>query len=184
MKKHIVKCPYCNKEFDTIQEEFVQLGRRYAHKSCFDNAGGASPYKKDSKPIKKKAAPAADSDLKELKEYINELYGNSANWAMITKQIKTFQKEYNYTYSGMLKTLKYFYEIKGGSKEKSNGTIGILPYIYQEAFQYYYGIYQAQQINSHKEIKKSIKNVTIKPPFVERIKKKYFKFLEEEDKNE
>lgn len=183
MKKHIVKCPYCNKEFDTIQEEFVQLGRRYAHKSCFDNAGGASPYKKDSKPIKKKAA-AADSDLKELKEYINELYGNSANWAMITKQIKTFQKEYNYTYSGMLKTLKYFYEIKGGSKEKSNGTIGILPYIYQEAFQYYYGIYQAQQINSNKEIKKSIKNVTIKPPFVERIKKKYFKFLEEEDKNE
>lgn len=183
MKKHIVKCPYCNKEFDTIQEEFMQLGRRYAHKSCFDNAGGASPYKKDSKPIKKKAA-AADSDLKELKEYINELYGNSANWAMITKQIKTFQKEYNYTYSGMLKTLKYFYEIKGGSKEKGNGTIGILPYIYQEAFQYYYGIYQAQQINSNKEIKKSIKNVTIKPPFVERIKKKYFKFLEEEDKNE
>ena len=125
MKKHIVKCPYCNKEFDTIQEEFVQLGRRYAHKSCFDNAGGASPYKKDSKLIKKKAAGAADSDLKELKEYINELYGNSANWAMITKQIKTFQKEYNYTYSGMLKTLKYFYEIKGGSKEKSNGTIGM-----------------------------------------------------------
>ena len=56
----------------------------------------------------------------------------------------------------------------------------IVPYIYQEAFQYYYSIYQAQQVNLNKNIQKTTKNITIKPPFVERIKKKYFKFLEEE----
>ena len=42
----------------------------------------------------------------------------------------------------MLKTLLYFYEVKGNSKHKlREGSIGIIPFQYQQAYNYYYEIY-------------------------------------------
>jgi hypothetical protein len=40
-------------------------------------------------------------------------------------------------YRGQLLTLKYFYEIKKNSVKKSNGSIGIIPFIYEDARCYY-----------------------------------------------
>jgi len=40
-------------------------------------------------------------------------------------------------YKGQLLTLKYFYEIKRNNIEKAHGSIGIIPFIYKEAEQYY-----------------------------------------------
>ena len=54
---------------------------------------------------------------------------------------------YDFTYSGMLKSLKWFYEIKHNDKDSSNGRIGIIPYIYKDAYDYYYNLYLAQQRN-------------------------------------
>ena len=42
-------------------------------------------------------------------------------------------KEYNFSYSGILRTLIYFYDIRGNTIEASNGGIGIVPYVYEEA---------------------------------------------------
>ncbi len=47
----------------------------------------------------------------------------------------------------MLKSLKWWYEVKGNSKDSSNGRIGIIPYIYKDAYNYYYNLYLAQQRN-------------------------------------
>lgn len=55
----------------------------------------------------------------------------------------------------MLKSLKWFYEIQGGNKDSSNGRIGIIPYIYEDAKKYYYNLYIAQQKN------KDVKNYTL-----------------------
>ena len=52
----------------------------------------------------------------------------------------------------MLKTLIYWYEIKGNSIEKANGGIGIIPYVYKDASEYYYSIYLAQIANRDKKI--------------------------------
>ena len=41
--------------------------------------------------------------------------------------LENYVKENNYTYSGMLKTLKWYYEKEGNSLDKSNGSIGIIP---------------------------------------------------------
>lgn len=50
-------------------------------------------------------------------------------------------REYQYTYSGMLKALVYFYEVKGNNKNKANGGIGIIPFIYKDAYNYYYNLW-------------------------------------------
>ena len=46
-------------------------------------------------------------------------------------------KSQGMSYTGQLLTLKYFFEIKKNSIEKSKGSIGIIPYIYSEAALYY-----------------------------------------------
>ena len=44
----------------------------------------------------------------------------------------------------MLKTLYWWYEIKGNSIDLAQGGIGIIPFIYEDALKYYYSIYMAQ----------------------------------------
>ena len=66
--------------------------------------------------------------------------------ADVNRQIQQFVKK-GYTYTGILKSLKFFYEVEHGSKEKSGGRIGIVPYVYERAKEYYYNIWLAQQQN-------------------------------------
>lgn len=177
MAKHEVKCPYCNIVFDTNKEEFIQLGRRYAHKSCYDKAGGQPPHKQKRTTTKK----AQDPDLEALKDYISSLFGDKTNWAMVMKQIKTYKEDNGYSYSGILKSLIYFFEVQHGSKEKSNGTIGIVPYCYQAAYNYYLGIFLANQQNENKSFICPIKEYSISPPRMRGSKQKLFKLGEENE---
>lgn len=100
------------------------------------------------------------------------------------KQINQFIKEYNYTYSGMLKALIYFYEIKGGDREAAHDGIGIIPFIYQDAYNYYYSLWLAKQKNEDKELSQYIpKTIEIKIPVPQREerKRKLFSFLDEDE---
>ena len=102
------------------------------------------------------------------------------------KQINEYIQEYNYTYSGMLKALIYYYEIQGGSTEKAHDGVGILPYIYNTAKEYYFNLWQAQQKNQYKTIEHYIpKEVVVKisPPQRNIPKRQRFSFLDEEEEN-
>lgn len=168
---HPVICSVCGKKFDRDKVKCVKTGaRRYAHYEC----------KPDGK-IVESSIPQEDPDLTKLKEYINQLFGKNANWAQINRQIKIYTTENNYSYSGILKSLVYFYGIKGNSIDKANGALGIVPFIYQDAYNYYYDLFLAQSRNEQKDISeignKTIE-ITIRPP--ERpVKKRLFKFLDE-----
>ena len=101
----------------------------------------------------------------------------------VRKQIKTFVEEYHYTYSGMKKALVYFYEIKRNDVSKANGGIGIIPYCYEQAKNYYYAIWLAQQKNEDKVIVNytpEIVEVRIPPPQLKKRKRNIFSFLEED----
>ena len=103
--------------------------------------------------------------------------------ARIHKQIKQYREEYNYTYSGIRKALVYFFEIKGNSIEKANGGIGIVPYVYQQAYNYYLALWQAQQKNQDKVIIDyipKVKEITIPKPQRKIKKQNLFTFLDEE----
>ena len=49
----------------------------------------------------------------------------------------------------MLKTLIWFYEIKGNSVNKAQGGIGIIPFVYNDARNYFYSLYLAQIANEN-----------------------------------
>ena len=130
---HYCICPKCNEKFDRDRIQAVKVGaRRYGHASCF-------PENKDFIPLQNNIENS--EEYKELMDYIKELYQDKANYPLIKKQIKQYIKEYNYSISGMMKSLMYFYQIKNNPIDKSNGGIGIIPFCYQQAYNYYYEIY-------------------------------------------
>lgn len=102
----------------------------------------------------------------------------------IRKQIKQYIDEYHYTYSGIHKALIYHFEIKGGLIEKANGGIGIVPYVYQQAYRYYYALWEAQQRNVDKQVEEyvpKVKEIVIPNPQRQVKKRKLFSFLDEEE---
>ena len=120
--------------------------------------------------------------MQELEEYILSLFKIDFIGARIRKQINQYIEEYHYTYSGIRKALYYFYEIKGNSIEKANGGIGIIPYIYNEAYDYFFAIWKAQEVNNNKNIEKYVPSATeiiIKNPERKVKKRKLFSFLDE-----
>jgi len=170
---HYVICPKCNQRFDRDKEQAVRVSaRRYGHASCY-------PDNKDFVPM---ATANVDPDLIKLKDYIKNKFGENANWALINKQIKQFQEVNHYSLSGILKSLVYFYEVKSHSIEESHGGIGIVPFIYQQAYNYYYDLFVAQSLNQNKDVKKiveKVREVTIPLPAVKE-KKRFFNIEKDE----
>lgn len=166
-----VKCPYCEKLFGRKPEEenitWVKVSaRRYAHKDCYD---------KEDKKLHKQ-----EQEIDEFYEFIKTLFGPGYNFMMIDKQLKNMMKDHpNYTISGIQKTLNWFYNIQHHNVKDSNGGIGIVPFVYNDALQYYYKLYNANKKNQvlMKEETK-VESFTIASP---RIQKKKQKFSFEED---
>ena len=117
-----VKCPYCNQYFKRSTEKFIYDKGRYWHEDCHNiQIGEKKKYEKDKR---------------ELIAYIEKLLNKKVD-ARIHKQIKTFVEDYGYKYKGIQLTLEYFFELKGNLVSKAQGGIGIVPYVYEEAKQYY-----------------------------------------------
>lgn len=169
---HYVTCIYCKNRFNRDKEPTTQISaRRYAHKKC------AEEHEQNKTQEEK--------DIEALEQYIMQLFNEPYINARIRKQLKEYREEYQYTYSGMLKTLIYWYEIKGNSTEKANGGIGIIPYIYKDALKYYYNLYLIKLENANKDIvkyKPKEKIIEIFPPKPREKKIKLF-FESEEDEN-
>ena len=167
---HYVICSVCGKKFDRDVIQAVKTSaRRYAHYTCKPE-GELVPL------------PQKDPDLTKLEDYIQKLLGDDYNRARVNKQIRDYVDKDGYTYSGILKSLIYFYEVKGNSKDKANGGIGIVPFIYKDAYNYYYSLFVAQSQNQEKDIvaiTSRVKEITIPVPKI--IEKKRFFNVEVED---
>ena len=162
------KCPICELMFDRDKCEFVHIKNRYYHKVCYDNMMATKTQE--------------EKDLESLENYIKKLFKDDFINPRIRKQMKTFKEQYNYSYSGMLKSLIYFFEIKGNDVEKAKGGIGIIPYVYKDAFNYYYALHLAQEKNKDKDVSKYViegKEIKIKPPQLKPKQKRLFNMEEE-----
>lgn len=168
---HIVTCIYCRNRFDRDKQPCVQVSnRRYAHTEC-----SISEEQKKAKE---------ELDKEALNAYIIKLFKIDYVDARIQKQIKQYVEEYKFTYSGIHKALTYFFEIKGNSIEKANGGIGIVPYVYKNAYDYYFALWQAQQKNENKVVTEyvpTVKEITIPRPQRKVKKRELFTFLDEEN---
>lgn len=177
MAKHEVICPKCKKKFDTNSIPAVKVSaRRYGHASCY-------PEITELVPMEKKLEDEPEYQM--IMDYCYKLFGKNHNWAMTKKYIKKFVEENKFSLSGIYKSLLYFYDIKNNPIDKANNTIGIVPFVYQDAYNYYYNLFMSQQnLQKTGEYKYEEKERIIKPPKSKGIIKKLFKLQEVDEYEE
>lgn len=168
---HYVTCLYCKKQFNRDKEPTKKVSaRRYAHLKCWEDYFANMSQE--------------EKDIQNFYNYTKNLFGEDYNYILTKKLAEKYVKENNYTYSGMLKSLKWYYEKEGNDVKKSNGSIGILPYIYNQALNYYYLLHQAQKVNATKNaieyVEPHIRQITIESPRVSTPKPKMW-FEEDDD---
>ena len=190
---HVVKCFWCGERFDTDKIESVKVNsRRYGHLSCVPegevNQYELIPLKPQKEKTKKQTKQKVEKDknLEKLEKYICQLFDVDYVPPRIQKQITQFKNEFNYTYSGILKTLVYFYEIQGNNQndDKYGQTIGIVPWIYEDAKKYFYTLYLAQLANqklTHDQIETKVVQYRIPSPQIKKRDIKLFVFEEEKE---
>jgi hypothetical protein len=163
-----VICAYCKKELSKKSQDCVMVSNnKYVHKKC-----------QELEEHREK------TDKEKLEDYIKQLFDMDYVSPRVKTQITKFIEEYNFTYSGIQKALYYFYEIKGGDLSKSNGKISIVPYVYQDAYRYFYNLWLAKQKNKDIKIEyyePKVKEITIQRPQRNVRKRVLFEFLNEEE---
>lgn len=135
MAKAMVKCKFCGKTFDRNDPtiKFIKIKNRYAHQECYD--------KQNKEDLEE------DEAFGNIIEYLTILLGDDFEFVKTKRMLEGYKEKYNFTYTGIYKALKWYYEIDNGDKSKAGGAIGIIPYIYEKAYKYYFDLYQKQQLN-------------------------------------
>lgn len=108
----LVQCKFCENKVE--KADAVRIDEKNFHPFC------AKEY----------------SDRKELYETITKFLKLRAPGPANLKLVKNYRIQ-GYTYKGMTNALIYHYEIKKGSREKAGERIGIIPYVYEEANEYF-----------------------------------------------
>ena len=124
MARHAT-CPRCNQIIE-VKENFKVYKNKKYHIKC---------YKELVDELYNKSKNDQDSK-QELYEYICKLFNLKEITPLIKIQLDKYYTEYEFTYDGMLYTLQYFYGIMENDINKCEG-IGIIPYVYQEAKEFY-----------------------------------------------
>ena len=168
---HYVKCRICGERFDADTEPVEKHGKTwYAHKKCYDEREAAKTQE--------------EKDLDHLMQYCATLYGRLFNYNQTLRLAKSYHEKNGFSFSGIERTMKYVYEIKKEPIEKGNGSIGIVPYMYDQAYNYWYFIWLANQNNEAKILERyepKIIEIKIPEPVRKMHRRKVFTFLDEED---
>ena len=180
-KKGIVHCRICKLDIDRNVEienvDWVMPSKNwFYHKKCYDDWA----IKKNDVHSK------ADEELwfSALWDYLTKDMKIGLDYTKVKSQWDNFIKKGN-TPKGMYFSIRYFYEVKKNPLPADTMTIGIVEWIYQDAYNYYYNLWHAQQLNKDKDIGSyipQVKEVTISSPERKIKKRKLFSFLDREDK--
>lgn len=169
--KDCVICYVCKEIINKKTTPYKQIGiGKFAHIDCA-----------------KKEESREKTDKEKLDIYICNLFKLEFVPPRIVKQINSYIGDYNFSYSGILKSLVYFYEVKKNSIEKANESIAIVPYVYKEAYTYYYSLWMANEKNRNKKMadySSRVKEIVIPSPEIKVKKKNKFSFIEEDDIDE
>ena len=144
-------CPYCGESIKKDSPNVPYKGRSY-HKKCFE---------KKVKPKAELKNGLSEEEYKEKKkyfEYLRQLTGMDLS-AKIYALTDDYIKKYNFTYPKMYKTLYYLKEIKG--KELTGDVIGIIPYYYTEAENYFNEIDKVEEQNKEVDLSKMYQSRTV-----------------------
>jgi len=122
------ECRICHYPIDKKPEtegiDWIQPSRGwYFHKTCYDTW---------------KAAPATDEEwVSMIFDFLARDMKVKYNYHLCKAQIEKFWKDNKINPKGIYFTLKYFYEVKHNSWEKGHGGLGIVPWVFDDAKQYW-----------------------------------------------
>ena len=171
------KCLICGETI--LDEQSVPYKGRFVHLQCFNIAMKTLhkdkteklKEKKENIPISKKVKKpkmelkdSLSEEEYEYKqkyyEYLRQLINDTQLSTKIYVLSEDYIKKYNFTFKGMYLTLLYENEILG--KQLTGDIIGIIPYCYEEAKQYYISIENIKNENENVDISKMYKEKIIK----------------------
>lgn len=122
------QCRICHYPIDVKKEveniDWIQPSRGwYYHRICYDTW---------------KAAPATDEEwIMMIFDFLARDLKVSYNYHLCKAQIEKFWKENKINPKGIYFTLRYFYEVKHNAWEKGHGGLGIVPWVFDEAKNYW-----------------------------------------------
>jgi len=111
----MVTCGGCGIKFDRVSQQGEYIKNKWYHPGC----------------------ARIKHDRIKLDDYIKKLFNLKALGPMNNVLIKKYKEEFGFTYQGMLNSLKYFYEVRKHNIDNSEERVGIIPYVYNEAQEYY-----------------------------------------------
>ena len=137
-----VMCRVCKQRFDREKllkdVDWVMPSKNYYyHKGCYES------WISDKGNIK---ATLQDEEwIAYIWDYLKRDLKISFDYRKCESQRAHFVKNKHYTNKGIFFALKYFYEVMGGKSDKSEGGIGIIPYIYADSTAYWQEKYMRQK---------------------------------------
>lgn len=173
------KCPICNQWIQPEDEpEAVPYKNRLVHKACFNNA--SSKLLKDNKDHAKRVKKAkkqeerdnaleaktesevrqavSEEEAKERDTYLSYLRDHVPEVTARHKALTNrYMEQFELTYPDMLKVLKYIFEVKKHIEIEDSCIVGLVPYLYEEANEYYTDLENFENRNRDKDISKMYK---------------------------
>ncbi|MBR1892046.1 MAG: hypothetical protein IJ815_00750 [Lachnospiraceae bacterium] len=165
------KCLLCKQPIKA-DEEPVPYNGHFAHADCFNEMIRAESEGKRVEQTKKSLERKGARKAKDKKEYkivtvkpttknksaeeiadeklfvgyIKELTGNNPD-VKTYALAKKYTTEYGLKYEDLVTALKYFYEIKGNKYDPERFSVGIVPYVVEEARNYFAHLDETIKVN-------------------------------------
>lgn len=165
------KCVCCG-EFIEVNETSVPYKKRYAHERCFNTAMKALKKKQKEDLTEKEAKakaekkcgvrPKPEAELKDgmseeeyaekkrYYDYVRKLYGEDQLPVKVYALSEDFIKRYKTNFTELYQTLVYLHEIV--EKELIGDIVGIIPYYFSEAQQFYANIEKVKENNKEVDV--------------------------------
>lgn len=143
----MIKCSYCGKQISTAKYKTVK-GKKY-HYECY----AEMTSKAQEVEVEKKINFSGEAYQK-LINYIVELYSVKSIPQKVLKstaqqEVERIMGTYGYSYEGIYNSLVYYHHILGNDIY-GRVSIGIVPYIYDEAKEFFNDIDRANKENQGK----------------------------------
>lgn len=135
-----MKCAKCHQTISPPSIAVAYRSKSYCP-SCF-SALKEQAAKKD----KKTSALLNDPDFLDLSFYLCSLFSIQELTPLLRKQLSEYHDERHWSWKSIALAAKYFFELTP-HEEIPLVTLGILPYVYEEAMSYYRSLCQAQEFN-------------------------------------
>ena len=171
------KCTICGEWIENNSQSIPYKGK-WAHEKCFQIAIKAIKKEKDDKLAEKtkskaktKSVPKPKAELKDAVseedyadkkqyyQYLRELINEELS-AKVYALSDQYVSRYNFTFKEMYQTLVYLHEII--EKELVGDIVGVIPFYFTEAQNYFRSVKQVEEINKDIDISKMYKEKIVR----------------------